>query len=332
MGIIHTLPSRLGLTRLWRRIHTSSVPVLLLHGVLPDADTSPFNSTGKFISLDRLKGFLERITRIFRVIGADEFVASITTGKNLDNAMLITFDDGYANNYQYAFPLLREMGLPFIIFVTTGLIDSDRILWTDLLEFAVFSTDKPVVHADFIGESLPIGDSQSKRQAIARLKEHLKTRSLDEAQRAVQDLCDQLEVDTSSSQLADVTFLTSDQIREMARAGVTFGGHTVTHSILSREDQQRVRTEVQVCKTDLEKLTGQSIRCFAYPNGRREDFNSMVIDELIKAGFVAAFTSIHGVYKPGDSPFEIKRISVDNRWSYEEFETRCSGLLKVLVR
>jgi len=86
------------------------------------------------------------------------------------------------------------------------------------------------------------------------------------------------------------------------------------------------------CKRWIEDLTGKPVRYFAYPNGRREDFNSMVIDELKQAGYHAAFTSMRGLFRPGDDLFEIRRISVNNRWSYEEFETRVSGVLRMMAR
>lgn len=332
MGLIHTLPARLGFARIWRTFHTTSVPVLLLHGVLPDADTSPFNSTGKFISVERLKSFLRRIGRIFQFISMDEFLDSIAQGRRLSNVMLITFDDGYANNLEYGLPLLCDMGIPFSVFLTTGLIDTQKVLWTDLLEFAIFSTSRAAIEPGIIDERIDLEGDRARYVAIAKLKEALKSRSLSQAECAVENLCADLEVDKESPRLKDVRFLRSDGIRRMARAGVTFGGHTVSHPILSRESRERVRSEVQECKQHIEKLTGQVVRSFAYPNGRRQDYNEMVIAELIEAGYEAAFTSIHGLYRPGDSRFEIRRISVDNRWTYEEFETRCSGLLKAVRR
>ncbi len=332
MGLVHILPSKLGIARLWRTIHKSSVPILLLHGVLPDADTSPFNSTGKFISTARLKRFLERIAGVFKVISLDDFVSAITGGRSLSNAMVVTFDDGYGNNFEHAMPLLYQMGIPFSVFVTTGFIDTDKILWNDLLEFAIFSTRRKTIPPGLLRESLPIESNEGKRVAISKLKETLKTRRLSEVEDEVARICVDLEVDLNSPRLKDVRFLTSEQIRQMADRGVAFGGHTVTHPILSRESQERVRHEVRTCRHALEKLTGQTIRCFAYPNGRRQDFNSMVIAELVAAGYEVALTSIHGLYFPDDSCFEVRRISVDNRWTYEEFETRCSGLLKAIAR
>jgi peptidoglycan/xylan/chitin deacetylase (PgdA/CDA1 family) len=93
-----------------------------------------------------------------------------------------------------------------------------------------------------------------------------------------------------------------------------------------------VRDEVTACKKRLETITGKQVKSFAYPNGQPEDFNEMVKDEVRTAGYLAAFTGIRGLARPGGDLFEIKRLLVDCRWSYKEFETRASGILEAVGR
>lgn len=331
-GIVHRLPSTLRLTHLWRKIHTASVPVLLLHGILPDADRSPFNSTGKFISPERLRGFLGKVSRIFTIISLDDFVKSVIEGPRLENVMVLTFDDGYANTYDYGFPLMRQMGLPFAVFVTTGLIDTDRVLWNDLLEFAISTTSECSLPKGTLPKALPLVTQEDRAAAVGLVKEVFKRETLDDASQSTHRICEQLGVGLDSPELKKVRFMTSAHIRDMADNGVVFGGHTVTHPILSRESEERVRREVADCKRSLEQVTGREIRHFAYPNGRRQDFNEAVKRELKQAGYISSCTSIHGLQWPGEDVLEIKRISVDNRWTYEEFETRTSGILKAVRR
>jgi len=327
---LHEAPARLGLTKVWRTFHHRTVPVLLLHGVLPDADARPFNSTGKFISPRKLQEFLERISRRFKVIAMETFVKNLHSQAKFDNQMLITFDDGYHNTYEHAFPLLRRMGLPFAVFVTTGFTDSRAALWSDKVEFALFSTAKKALPLGVLPCEQSLEGPENRHEAAMLLKETLKSKSLDEADRLVASVFEQLEVDPDDAGLSAVRFLGSTEIREMAAAGVAFGGHSVTHPILSRESAERIRVEIRQCKKTLEEITQEPITCFAYPNGRREDFNEAVKHELAEAGYAAAFTTMHGLYAPGDDPFEIRRIAVDGRWTYSELETRASGVLKIL--
>jgi len=322
----------LGLPRLWKRLDRSRVAVLLLHGVLPDADRSPFNSTGKFVSPEKLRSFLEKLGRLYRVAPADRVIESLASGRSMGSAMLVTFDDGYANNYRYALPILSAMGLPFTVFVTTGFVDSDTVLWNDRLEFAVFSTARQTVPRGLLAQDTPIATSRQKTEAVARLKHLLKAKPSSEATVLVGRLCDSLGADPASPKLDDVRFMTADQVRKMSGAGVTLGAHGVTHAILSRERPDRVRGEIVESKKSLEALSGGSVDLFAYPNGRPEDFNPAVRAELVNAGFRASFTSVYGLAGPGVDLFEIPRIPLDNRWTYLEFETRASGVLEVLRR
>jgi peptidoglycan/xylan/chitin deacetylase (PgdA/CDA1 family) len=326
------LPARLGLTRLWRGLRPGGTPVLALHGVLPGHEARHFNATGKFVTPDKLRAFLERLGRLYEPASLDELTAALLEGRALKNKYVLSFDDGYANLYTDAFPLLQDMGVPFAVFVTTGMIDTDTLLWNDLLEFAVFSTRKKVLPAGILDTPVGLEPPALRQATVMRLKAELKKRPIEEARSEVERLCAALDVAADAPELAGVRFLTTVQIREMAAAGVLFGGHTVSHPILSRETQDRVRTEVTECKQQLESATGRPVTVFAYPNGQVEDFNEMVKAEVAEAGYRSAVTGIAGLAYPGADPFEIKRILVDCRWTCEELETRASGILEVLGR
>lgn len=332
MGSIHSLPARLRLNALFRKVHRSSVPVLMFHGVMPDAEKSPFNTKGKMISPERMKSFLDRILRIFDVISAEEFVSIILAGKSLSNSILITFDDGYENVYRYAYPILKELGLPFAVFVSTGFVDTDKVLPWDLLNFAVMSTTERLLPAGVLPREIELGSLEAKRAALALLKESLKKESADRVAEHIERICKSLKTRLDAPELLAVRFLKSSEIKEMSGSGVVFGGHTVNHPILSRESSERARSEIRLCKQELESITGKKVSIFAYPNGAIGDFDETTKSELEEAGYLAAFTTIHGLYHPGDDPLEIPRIAVDSRWSSEEFETRCSGLLQAMRR
>jgi peptidoglycan/xylan/chitin deacetylase (PgdA/CDA1 family) len=326
------LPARLGVTRLWRGFHPGGTLVLGMHGVLSETEALPFNATGKFITPGKLEEFLRRLSRLYTPLSLDEFVDAFVERRSLGNRFVLTFDDGYANVYTEAFPLLREMGIPFGVFVTTGMVGTGRVLWNDLLEFTIYSTEKAVLPGGLLNGAVDLGTPSKKRQAIMDIKAALKRRRIEEAYGLVERICDALGVNPAASELRSAGFLTPKQIKEMARAGVGFGGHTVTHPILSRETRDRVREEVTACKHDLESITGKEVRTFAYPNGQRGDFDAMVKDEVRNAGYSAAFTGIPGITYGGGDPFEIRRLLVDCRWTDEEFETRASGILGVVRR
>ncbi len=326
------LASGFGIARMWRLLSPSAVPVLALHGVLPDDQARPFNATGKFMSPERLRYIIEKLSRDYVFVSMETLVDGLLSGRCPRKGIVLSFDDGYANACTLALPVLRKMGIPFSVFVTTGHVDTNLVLWNDLLEFAVFSTGETALPPGPMGRGLPLQGEDQRNRAVVELKAALKRLSLEEAQDKVRQLCDDLSVDSNAPELGHVRFLASDEITRMAEEGVEFGGHTVTHPILSRESRERVRTEVTECKARLETLTGRPVRCFAYPNGQRGDFNDMVKEEVRGAGYEAAFSAIPGLNRPGADLFEIKRLPTDCRWSYEELDTRVSGLLEALGR
>lgn len=324
------LASGFGLARLWRMFNPSAVPVLALHGVLPDDEARPFNAMGKFMSPARLRRLIEKLARNYVFVSMETLVDGLGSGRSPSKGMVLSLDDGYANAFTQALPLLKKMGIPFSVFVSTGFVDTDRVLWNDLLEFAIFSTRERVLPAGLLGEEMPLETEIQRRHAAVSLKPRLKRIPLDEAADKVGLLCEKLQVDSRDPVLANVRFLTSAQIGQMAQQGVEFGGHTVSHPILSQETRERVRTEVVVCKHQLESMAGVPVRCFAYPSGLHGDFNEMVKQEVRDAGYSAAFTGIPGLNRPGDDLFEINRLPVGGRWSYAEIDTRLSGILEII--
>jgi peptidoglycan/xylan/chitin deacetylase (PgdA/CDA1 family) len=303
-----------------------------MHGVLPEEEARLFNATGKFITPEVLEGFLTRLDRLYGPLALDDLVEALVRGRTLKNRFVLTFDDGYSNLYMHAYPLLRRMGIPFAVFLTTGMLDSNKVLWNDLLEFALFSTRERRLPRGLIEEDLSLESHEARLRAIIGIKALLKRRPLEAARAEVDRLCEALGARPDAPELRGVSFLGTDQVREMARGGVVFGGHSVTHPILSRERQERVRDEVVGCKKRLEELVGKPVTSFAYPNGQPGDFDQMVKDEVRRAGYLAAFTGIRGLARPGGDLFEVKRVLVDCRWSYEEFETRASGILETIRR
>ncbi len=244
--------------------------------------------------------------------------------------MAITFDDGYANTYTHGLPVLEALGMPFTVFVTTGFTDTDHVTWNDRLEFAVHACEGRILNARLMGEDFRLASPAGRRAAVSRLKTLLKRRPLRKVEKDVEGILATLATDPDDARLKCVRYLTSEQISEMSRRGVAFGAHTVTQPILSRETPERVLREVNESKSALEAVIGKPIFAFAYPNGRREDYNDTVVDTVKRAGFGAALTSVYGPARPGDDPYEIERIVFDGRWPYEVFEARVSGVLCAL--
>jgi peptidoglycan/xylan/chitin deacetylase (PgdA/CDA1 family) len=101
--------------------------------------------------------------------------------------------------------------------------------------------------------------------------------------------------------------LTWDQVRQMQKHGIDFGGHTVTHPFLSQMSGERVAWEASECKRRIEEETQHFVGHFAYPNGRERDFGTWNKEVVQKAGYHAAVTTIWGPNDSSTDPMELRR-------------------------
>jgi peptidoglycan/xylan/chitin deacetylase (PgdA/CDA1 family) len=243
----------------------------------------------------------------------------------------ITFDDGYRNNFENAWPILKELGLSATIFITTGFLDEKRPLWVDHLEYAInMSRTQSFALSWPEGEKkYSIGTTAEKIAADAEIRERLKKISDFGRNQLLDELVNQTgaRLSTVLDNQPDYAPLSWDQVREMAARGITFGAHTINHPILSRlpKDQQ----EKEIAES-IERIKAEIGECrhFAYPNGQLGDWNAETVEILRSQGIMTAWTTeMRRVNPLRDESFALPRIAMDNSWKNRRFEALASNAL-----
>ncbi|MHB1360710.1 MAG: polysaccharide deacetylase family protein [Rhodocyclaceae bacterium] len=221
-------------------------------------------------------------------------------------AAAITFDDGYADNYLHALPILRKHGLPATVFVATGFLDGGR-MWNDTIIESIRGASVPVIDAGFIPglTRLPVGANKEKQLAIERIIAAIKHRPaaqrLEIAERTM-EAC-QSKLDTS-------LMLSSEQVRALRQAGMDIGAHTITHPILASLDKATARREIAESREFLEGLLGEKIPLFAYPNGAfGRDYLPEHVELVKTLGFAAAVTTNWGASSVHSDIFQLPRFT-----------------------
>ncbi len=247
------------------------------------------------------------------------------------NPLLLTFDDGYRDNLQHAFPILKQYNFPATIFLATNYIGKKKPFFWDLVAYCFHHTKKETVNLAHMGQQH--WTNQAEQIVVTkRWLEVLKHLPNDEKETAVRQLPQQLEV-TLSENAFDGICLTWDEVRTMFKSNlITFGAHTQNHPILTRILIEEAAHEIIGSQARIEAEIGSKIDTFAYPNGQASDFNSRLMNILQKNGFTSAFTLIAGPAKAKEvhqTPLAIRRIFLGHKDTMPRFAAKVMGVLRL---
>lgn len=274
--------------------------ILIYHRVLAQPDPLfPFEVDAA--SFDRQLGLLKQC---FNIVPLGSALAHLRNRTLPPRAACVTFDDGYADNAEVALPILERHGVSATFFVATGFLNGGR-MWNDTIIELVRGATSEI-------DLTPLGlgrfgiDSLGQRQAaIASLLGALKYLPLEARTERVAALCQRIPV-----ALPDNLMMVDDQVRQLHRAGMEIGGHTVRHPILARLNRTAAREEIAEGKAALERLVGVPIRVFAYPNGRPgQDYQSEHATMVKDLGFDAAVSTSWGAATAASDIYQLPRFT-----------------------
>lgn len=245
------------------------------------------------------------LTSWLNVLPLDEAAARLKAGTLPARAACITFDDGYADNFHVAMPILQAHGISATFFIATGFLDGGR-MWNDTIIETIRSSMASAL--DFYGLGLgryPIASITEKRAAISALIGQIKYRPGAERVAVTEQLAAMAGV-----KLRQDLMMSSREVKAMRHAGMQIGAHTVSHPILARLTDEQARREIRASKNYLEQLLGEPVGLFAYPNGKPgDDYLPQTIEVVRSLGFDAAVSTKWGASAQGDDLLQIRRFT-----------------------
>ncbi len=262
-----------------------TLSVLTFHRIAPlDAGVPPglLSATpGGFADL------LDALTKRHTVIGIDDVLRRADGGPSLaPRSVLLTVDDAYVDFADHAWPLLRERGLPVVLFVPTAYPDvPERSFWWDRLYRAVMDTTQATVEGP--AGTLPLDTTAARTRAYRTLRDQLKQLPHAEMLATVDRVVAGLDVDPPPSLV-----LGWEALRGLAADGVALAPHSRTHPLLTRLDAGALDAEIAGSRDDLAAATGSTIAAFAYPSGA---VSGPVAEATARAGARVAFATTRGV-------------------------------------
>lgn len=324
-GFLH----RTGILRMVANRNPDGVTILLYHGVCrPEDDPRWRNGKGKFTPVD----LFEKQIRVCRDYGTVVPLSHILGVAALPpNPIVLTFDDGYLNNFSLLYPLLRKYEIPATIFLTTGFLDKEVFLWMDWFDQVVCKVPSGTQELQ-IGKRtcfLDFRTEEAREATRVEVRKRLKLEPIAEIHRFLRYLQERTGVALGWGDVPEsILPLEWDHVREMERSGlVQFGAHTVTHPILSRCGIEQQTREILDSKKRIEEETGRTCISFAYPNGQCDDYTEETVGILRKCGFALGLTAERGfVHSDESGPYQLPR------WGYPRTDVDLAVLLSIQKR
>lgn len=252
----------------------------------------------------RFAAQLELIARHFRVLPLAEAVARLDQGTLPSRAVVITFDDGYANNYTVALPLLKARGIPATVFVAPGFLNGGRMFNDTVIE-AVRAAPRELDLCDLGLGRYELADDRARVLAAEQLI--VKLKHLEPPERAAQVA---RLAERATRPLPRDLMMSDAQVIGLHRAGIEIGAHTLHHPILTSTDIDTARAEIAGSKAKLEGLLEAPVSSFAYPNGRPvRDYDRRHVELVAAAGFRVALSTAWGAATHDTDRLQLPRIA-----------------------
>lgn len=288
---------------------------------------------------------LQVLRKRFRPMSLTGLVQALQAGSVPPRSVVLTFDDGYADNLHDAKPLLEHYGVPATVFVTTGSLGLDREFWWDEL-------DKLLLQPFPLPDSISLGlngktyewtldnsaryDRQdalryrrwraweeaptSRHRLYSALWELLQRASDVQRQAVLNELASQVGIDRRAR--STHRSLTVEELRTLAQGDwIDVGAHTVSHVALSTLTEREQQEEISRSKHVLEQILKRPVTTFAYPYGKSTDYTRETAAIVEQAGFAAACANVPGLVRPGSGSYELPRVHAHD-WDGEEFAGR----------
>jgi peptidoglycan/xylan/chitin deacetylase (PgdA/CDA1 family) len=246
---------------------------------------------------------------MFAVLPLDSAIRRLRNGTLPECALAITFDDGYADNRHVAMPILQSLGLPATVFVATGFLDGG-CMWNDIVIESFRRTREQMTDLrDLVPQAGPaafdLATVLQRRAALEAVIAAVKYLDTDHRLKLVRQIAERLQVSVPTDLM-----MTSGEVAHLRRAGLQVGAHTVSHPILAKLSPAEMRREMKDSKEVLERLLGERISLFAYPNGKPgEDYDERSVALARELGFDAAVTTVRGAASPCTDPYQVPRFT-----------------------
>lgn len=311
----------MGLLQLWQHIVLRRKAVILMyHRVLTDVErVQTCSHPGIVVDRQTFARQMATLKRRFNVLSVEEFADRMERQIAFDDSScLITFDDGWKDNFTHALPILQQYELPAVIFLPVNFIGGKRMFWQEQLTYlvlqAVIQARKDPKRHQVLRELLAAVHLESVldlpdhglRPAVMEAVRRQKGLAAAVISKTLANLAKELGVQTEDFEETD-GFLDWDQVQLMSGKRIAFGGHGAEHRLLTEVSTDEAREEIYTAKTVMKPRLKDHVATFSYPNG---NWSPDVANLVKESGYRLGFTTQPGFVKCDDDRFTIRRVNI----------------------
>jgi peptidoglycan/xylan/chitin deacetylase (PgdA/CDA1 family) len=303
---------RSGASFLLSRLPTRNSLLVLNYHRVGNADEDLFDHNVFSATAEQFNDQITYLKRHLSLVTLEEALAFIDgTIKEKERCCraLITFDDGYLDNYKIAFPVLRSHGVQGVFFLVTSMVGSCHVPWWDHIAY-LMKTAKMRRFSLSYPAKLDINiDKNGLPESLSAVLQSYKHPDNSDPARFIQELESESEGDEPPK--TQRRFLNWDEAREMNKAGMAIGSHTHSHLALSLLEPERQYEELSLSRAILKEQLGVEADVLAYPLGHKGSYTEQTAGIAKELGYRAAFSHHGGINLQGvTSSFDVKRNKV----------------------
>lgn len=301
--------------------------ILMYHRVLPISDHRfSYQEPGMVVTPDTFAMNIKIINELFTVMHLKDWINLKNNNMPLPKkACCITFDDGWSDNYEFAYPILKSCDTPATIFLVSSYIGSNKLFWPNLIsQFLYNNYNKPEIIINTLEWVKNIDSIVKNSSSFTELQSEIITKLKLHTDEEIYSLINNSNIELSRfDEKPDM--LTWDDVNIMRESSlIDFGCHTANHYRLNNSlDDQLIYNEIVSSKKLIELNTGHKVNLFCYPNG---NYNDQVLN-LTSKHYEAAVTTNRGINSLDTDVHELSRIGIhqDIGNTVVKFKSRISG-------
>ncbi|WP_078125521.1 polysaccharide deacetylase family protein [Leptospira alexanderi] len=292
----------------------NELTILLYHGVSDYNSFGIENYCNKHISAASFRSQMEYISRYCTVLSMDEVCDLHLSGKDYPkNAVAVTFDDGFRNNFTIAAPILEEYKVPATFYITSGIVNTDIMFWVDQLEDCLNLCNKSSIKIDLDkSTTFSLDGFENKEKALIEIKKYCKSVNSARKDEIVKQVVYETEILPSVSHSKNYEKIDWQQLKDLSKNPLfIIGGHSMYHNVLTSFDsEEKLNLDICLSIDLLSYNLGFNLTHYAYPEGQYSHYNESVVRILKKKGIICSPSAVHGTNNKNVDLFSLKRIMV----------------------